>query len=169
MIFTNEPETDFFSIMALIESFSSEAKVTVKEDKLFSLTQRMHIEFPCIGGIEKANVFKKASAFLCEFISEEMITKFNFDCIDKIKKIPNYESIVIGLYIVTTFLKGATVGSLGNVIQNPIELSEHSYIDIVDALRDASLNNSFRLIAVLLEQLVYKTNPKLQRKLFKLN
>jgi hypothetical protein len=54
-------------------------------------------------------------------------------------------------------------------IKNPIELSKHSYIDIIDALNDITLQRSFKLVAVLLEQLVYKSNRKLQYDVKKLS
>jgi hypothetical protein len=117
--------------------------------------------FPCVDGLENANIFKKASVFLCEFIGEQIIENIESDSFcDKITKIPSYESAIVGFHVVTTLLNGAIVG--GRTIENPIELSQHSYIDIIDALSSASINTSFRLIAVFLEQLVYKTNPNLQ-------
>jgi len=163
MILTGDQKTDFFTVMALIDSFAeaSGGKIKAKEDSLFALTKRIHIDFPCVDGLENANIFKKASVFLCEFIGEQIIENIESDSFcDKITKIPSYESAIVGFHVVTTLLNGATVGD--STIENPIELSQHSYIDIINALSSASINTSFRLIAVFLEQLVYKTNPKLQ-------
>lgn len=169
MIFTDNFKKDYFAIMALIDAFSKKAKITVKEDELFALIQRIHLDFPCVNGLENANVFKKASTFLCEFVGGKMIEKIDMELDDKLTKISNHESAIIGLYIVITFFNGATVGDKGQTITNNIQLSEHSYIDIINSLHDISLQGSFKLVAVLLEQLVYKTNPKLQRKVFDLN
>lgn len=163
MILTGGQKTDFFTAMALIDSFAQTTggKIKAREDSLFALTKRIHVDFPCVDGLENANIFKKASVFLCEFIGEQIIENIesNGFC-DKITKIHGYESAIVGFHIVTTLLNGATVGD--STIEKPIVLSQHSYIDIINALSSASLSTSFRLIAVLLEQLVYKTNPNLQ-------
>lgn len=164
MIFTKNAKTDFLAIMTLIDAFSeaNHAKVSVNEDALFALTHRIHIDFPCKNGLENANVFKKASAFLCEFVGEQMINSLDCEKLsDDITKIKKYESALIGFYIVTSFLSGATVNK-NKIIFNSIELSSHSYADIVDSMTSITLLTSFKLVAVLLEQLVYKTNPGLQ-------
>jgi hypothetical protein len=50
-----------------------------------------------------------------------------------------------------------------------IKLSTHSYIDIIQALSSVTPVVSFHLVAVLLEQLIYKENPNLQNNdMFKL-
>jgi hypothetical protein len=66
-------------------------------------------------------------------------------------------------------LNKATVQDGEKSIQNSIELSKHSYIDIIDALSHITLQGSFMLVTVLLEQLVYKTNSNLQYNIHKLS
>lgn len=48
------------------------------------------------------------------------------------------------------------------VIKKRIQLSEHSYIDIIQALCDLTPAAHFKLVTVLLEQLTYKSNPECQ-------
>ncbi len=167
MIFSDNTVTDYFSIMALIDRFALENKadISVNEDKLFLLSKRM--EVPCINGAENANVFKKSSTFLCEFIGEQIVESFKCNMSNKLKKIPNNGSAIIGFYIVTTMLCRATVQNGIKTIDNPIELSGHSYNDIIDALSLVTLSGSFKLVTVLLEQLVYKSNPNLQYNIHK--
>ncbi|CAB5494802.1 hypothetical protein THERMOT_175 [Bathymodiolus thermophilus thioautotrophic gill symbiont] len=88
---------------------------------------------------------------------------------DKLKKITNNGYAIIAFHIVTTMLNGATVQNGKESIKNPIELSNHSYIDIIDALSHITLQGSFMLVTVLLEQLVYKSNRGLQYDIKKLS
>jgi hypothetical protein len=164
MIFSNNETKDYFEIMALIDSFAeaNNASIAVNEDKLFYMIKRIHADFPCINGANNANVFKKSAAFLCEFVGEQVVENFECQMSDKLKKITNNGSAIIAFHIVTTMLNNATVKDGKENIKNPIELSSHSYADIIDALSSLTLLGSFKLVAVLLEQLVYKSNPTLQ-------
>ncbi len=67
------------------------------------------INLPCINGSENANVFKKSSTFLCEFVGEQIVESFKRKISDKLKKIPNNGSAIIGFYIFITMLYRATV------------------------------------------------------------
>ncbi|MBA5249206.1 MAG: hypothetical protein FE834_06715 [Gammaproteobacteria bacterium] len=164
MIFSDNETIDYFEIMALVDSFAkaNSAEIVVNEEKLFYMIKRIHADFPCINGANNANVFKKSAAFLCEFVGEQVVENFECSMSDKLKKIANNGSAIIAFHIVTTMLNTATVQNGQEGIKNPIELSKHSYIDIIDALSHITLQGSFMLVTVLLEQLVYKTNPSLQ-------
>jgi hypothetical protein len=157
--------------LILIDGFveANAAIIVVNEDKLFHMIKRIHAEFPCINGANNANVFKKSAAFLCEFVGEQVVESFECQMSDKLKKITNNGSAIIAFYIVTTMLNKATVQDGEKSIQNSIELSKHSYIDIIDALSHITLQGSFMLVTVLLEQLVYKTNSNLQYNIHKLS
>jgi len=170
MIFSDDKTTDYFAIMALIDAFviANNATISVDDGKLYGLVMRIHADFPCIDGAENANVFKKSAAFLCEFVGEQIITSFQCKMSDELKKIPNNASSIIGFHIVTTMLYEATVQNGSKTITNPIELSPHSYADIINALTGITSQNSFQLVTVLLEQITYKSNPDLQYEIMKL-
>lgn len=165
MVFTKNGHTDFLAVMALIDAFSekSKVKIRVREEDLYALMNR--IQVPCKDGVENANIFKKASTFLCDFVNGGvgMIESIENNNIlpTAITKIRNYESAFIGFFIVCVFLRDATVNK-DNIIEHSIMLSAHSHADIIDALSNITLHNNFKLVAVLLEQLVYKNNPDLQ-------
>ena len=170
MMFSANETIDYTTIMTLIDSFaeSNAAKIVVNDDRLFYMIKRIHADFPCIDGADRASVFKKSSAFLCEFVGDQVVETFECQMSDKLKKITNSGSAIIGFHVITTMLNGATVRNGEKVIGNPIELSTHSYIDIIDALSGITLHGSFKLVTVLLEQLVYKSNPGLQYNTFQL-
>ena len=48
------------------------------------------------------------------------------------------------------------------ILKNKIALSNHSYIDIIEALSKITPVAHFSLVSVLLEQLAYKTNSDCQ-------
>ncbi|ORU89846.1 MAG: hypothetical protein A6F71_02465 [Cycloclasticus sp. symbiont of Poecilosclerida sp. M] len=164
MIFSDNETTDYFEIMALIDSFAeaNSAKISLNNDKLFYAIKRIYADFPCIDGAQNANVFKKSAAFTCEFIGEQIVESFECEMSDKLKKIPNNGNQILAFHIVSTMLCGATVQDGNKIIENSIHLSSHSYVDIIDALTGITAQGSFKLVTVLFEQLVYKTNPDLQ-------
>jgi hypothetical protein len=55
MILTGDQKTDFFTVMALIDSFAeaSGGKIKAKEDSLFALTKRIHIVFSLCRWVRK--------------------------------------------------------------------------------------------------------------------
>jgi hypothetical protein len=160
MVFTGNADVDYIAVVSLIDSFASKngQKINYDKRKIFSIIQYLDKDFPCINGLENANIFKKASRFLCDFVAERPVDGFNVSNV-KLEKINNYRSTMIGFHIVCTFIKSATVGE--GTVENPIELSEHSYIDIIDALSQIT-STHFNIVAVFLEQLVYKSNSTLQ-------
>lgn len=163
MIFSNNQHKDYCEIMALIDSFAenNDAEISVNQDLLFNIIKRIHVDFPCVNGAENASVFKKSSAFLCEFVGQQIVESFECKMSNELKSVPNNGSAIIGFYVVTTMLKGATAKD-GQIIKNSIELSPHSYVDIIESITNITPFHGFRLVSVLLEQLVYKTNPDLQ-------
>ncbi|CAC9607351.1 hypothetical protein [uncultured Gammaproteobacteria bacterium] len=167
MIFTGNNQTDYIAICTLIDSYAKANKIKINydENKVFAIVNQLGVDFPCVDGLENSNVFKKAARFLCDFISERPISSSLGILDEDIKKISNYPNAVIGFHVVIVFLRGATVG--GKTVDSPIQLSKHSYIDIINALSNIS-GIHFFLVTVLLEQLVYKSNGGLQDTLFDL-
>lgn len=74
------------------------------------------------------------------------------------------QNIVLALRIAMESLHGATLQRTDGKtfeLDRRLDLSKHSYVDLVDALTDATPDH-FKFVAVLLEQLAYKTNPRCQ-------
>ena len=123
------------------------------------------------GALKHPSAFKKAAAFVCLFAGERPLsaplpeTLWGADLVG----IPNHQNAVVALLLAFKSLHGATVGWQGRggerstkVLANPIVYSKHSFIDIVDAVAATNLNTGFKLVAVLLEQMAYKTNENCQ-------
>lgn len=122
------------------------------------------------GGVEGASPFKKAAAFLCHFIAAQPIRTplprgsalaAGLEAANGAE--PN-QNAVVALRIAMESLHGAKLmRSDGKEceVSRRLDLSKHSYADIVDALAEATAAD-FKYVAVLLEQLTYKTNPRCQ-------
>ncbi len=166
MIFTNNHKEDYKNILASIDAFQEAMQITnkieINRDKLWHIVHIVYRDFPCVDGIENASTFKKAAYFICFFISEKVIlnTFQQGDFKQEILNINNHQNAILGLFIVSKALHGAYIKS--KKISNPIKLSVHSYIDIIESLSSITPVTSFHLVTVLLEQLIYKQNPDLQ-------
>lgn len=163
MIYNEDSVTDLKAVLAYINEFMTEygvMDVTVKEGTVRAITTLMR-EVPHNDGTEAASVFKKMSNFLCYFVGEQPISSVFDDA-----KLNRYDpNALVGVCFVMDCLVGSSIELTDGTmvrISNKISLSEHSFFDIVDALKGASPQNHFRLISVFLEQLVYKTNPDCQ-------
>lgn len=169
ILFNNDPFIDHLCALTYINELTknfSEKRVLIDDTSLFSVLTEMQMEFPHIDGLDKASAFKKAGRFLTAFIAESPI-KSSFDA-DKIgedlSQLSNHANIMVGLQIAIDSLDGASVCRNGD---NPITLqriavSKHTYIDLIEALHSVTLQSHYKIITVLLEQLVYKTNPNAQ-------
>jgi len=105
--------------------------------------------------------------FLTYFIAQSpILSAFPSSAVgEDLANIRNHQNVIVGLHVVFDNLHGASIGCESGqdlTISNRVELSKHSYVDLVDALKDATPSSHFRLVTVLLEQLVYKSNPDLQ-------
>lgn len=172
LLFNENHELDVANILLYIDQQCAmmfpDKKFSVDANKVMSIVHGMTIDFPCTDGINGASSFKKVAHFLCYFCAERPVeTKFpsgvsNF--FDKLIKIQNHENAFFALNIAIQALQNGTIhrNDAEFKIEKPIEISEHSFIDIVDAISDVTPSTHYKLMTVFLEQLVYKTNPSCQ-------
>lgn len=122
------------------------------------------------GRIDGASPFKKAATFVCHFVEAKPIktplppeSTLGAALATAIGADPE-QNVVVALRVAMESLHGAELRRAdGKVFEltRRLDLSRHSYVDIVDALTDATPDH-YRYVAVLLEQLAYKTNPRCQ-------
>jgi len=141
--------------------------VLVDDQVIFSVLNGMKADFPHVDGIDKSSVFKKLANFLTYFIAEApIVSTFPASVIgEDLANIPNHQNVIVGLHVVFDNLHGASIERAGESqlsIINRVELSKHSYIDLVDALKRVTPFTHYHIVTILLEQLVYKSNPNLQ-------
>jgi len=142
--------------------------VDIDADGLYSAIQQMHIDFPYPGGADGASPFKKVATFVCYFMASRPVNTTIPEEILGNMSLNNpvtFTNAMVVLVIAIECLKGATVTwSNGEQkrLENRIELSKHSFIDIADAITTVTPSASFKLVSVLFEQMAYKNNPDCQ-------
>lgn len=170
ILYSTEVDQDLLSLLKYINNFTKgigEDGVEINVDKCRSLLVMMRQDFPHRDGLEKASVFKKVAYFMCYFISEAPILRpFSSNNIgDEMSGMRNHQNAIIAMQLAIDSLHGALVGEntdTQNELTNRIQLSTHSYRDIIDAIKTPTHNTHFNMLCVLLEQLAYKTNPDCQ-------
>lgn len=170
MLYNSNQEQDELNILEHINSYTEQiglSTTAINTVKLRQLCLRMRDEFPCKFGIDEASIFKKAAVFVACFVEENPIDNeafINSNLKDNIKdKNPN---AIIALDIAFKFMSLAKVTRRDDttlIIQNGIMLSMHSYCDFLDMLsQDIALQTHFMPLALLFEQVVYKTHSNMQ-------
>ncbi len=170
LLFNTDPDDDVRIVLGIIDGFakkSSSSELDVNDSKLLSLIRYLPTDFPHKDGIQNASVFKKISMFVASFCAERPVLG-KLDKIDQMgifNDIPQYENALIALLIGLNALQGAEIrrGDGRTVtLTQPITMSKHSLVDVVDALISATPVASFKLLTIFFEQLCYKTNPDAQ-------
>lgn len=160
---------DTASVLAFINDFTVGLdlhQVKMNTWAIETLIAGMKADFPHIDGLDRASPFKKAANFLCYFVAEKpILDSFPAEKIGAtLSKMTNHQNALVGFMFICKALHHASLDREGEIIvlTNKIEVSKHSFEDIIDALANVTPAQSVKLVAVLLEQLVYKTNPNCQ-------
>ncbi|MCG8007975.1 MAG: hypothetical protein N0C81_10060 [Candidatus Thiodiazotropha lotti] len=170
LLYNEESILDEIALLTYINDFTKglgEIEVTVDPNICRSVLLGMQQDFPHVDGVESASAFKKVANFMTFFIANSPIqSRFSEANIgSKLASIRNHQNVIVSMQLAIDSLHGAVInGRDGQDIKlkNRIQLSNHSYIDIVDALQNATPAMSYKLVTVLLEQLSYKSNPDCQ-------
>lgn len=159
MIFI-DPHTDLLHVLQFINDFSKSIGI-----------KNLSIDTQRISGIingavfdgdytaEKASPFKKLAAFVAYFVATKPILSPLPS--EKFQNIENHQNAIFALEIAIDSLHGSKIHRSDGefTLENRIELSDHSYIDIIDAISYVTPQIGKKLVAVLLEQMCYRKNP----------
>lgn len=169
MIYNDNDLQDLVSVLAYIDTLTTELgidPVEIDVGAIRRVVEGCKQDFPHKDGLKKASAFKLVANFVCFFISERPIrSAFSEESVGSLALIDNHQNTLVAFSMARAALKGSKICKANDVIESvtqPIWLSDHSYRDILEALATATPSTHFRLITVLFEQLVYKTNPELQ-------
>lgn len=175
LIYNSDDIDDVINVLQFINDYTATLglkDVVIDANKIQAIIKGSKIDFPHKDGIEKASTFKKIAHFVCYFVSEKPIAEaFPETAVGaKVVKIENHQNAMVALELAIAALENSTVLKLDPatkqtapfVVKQPISLSQHSYLDIIDALASSTPSTSYKLVTVLLEQIVYKTNPNCQ-------
>lgn len=169
ILYGSKVDEDAVAVLVFINALAK--RLGVPEDRpleldqqaLASVLQGIRADFPHPGGLPEASVFKKVGNFIVHFIAQgPIVSPFPAGTLNpKLRAIPNHQNAFLALELGISALHGATVQRADGTMElvNPISISQHSYVDIVEALSDATVATHWRLVCVLLEQLCYRANP----------
>lgn len=169
MIYNQNTLQDIVQVLRYINDLTFELGVTnvlMDVDAVVRVVEGCKQDFPHKDGIDKASAFKLAANFVCYFIAERPIkAAFSSETVGaRLSKVDNHQNAIVAFSLARTALHGSTIYRDDKIceVSNPIKVSHHSYGDIIEALAVATPSSHFKLVTVLLEQLVYKTNPECQ-------
>lgn len=114
--------------------------------------------------VSDVSIFRKIGTFVAYFVSEKPIYQpFTSGLLpSEILGIENHQNAIIGFAVARYSLHNATIIRNGKeiILTNEIDESDHSYIDIINALAQISAPGRTRLLlSALFEQMAYRTNP----------
>lgn len=169
VLYNDEMDFDLVALLTHINEFTKGLGVigvAINPDICRSVLLGMRQDFPHRDGMEKASAFKQLANFITFFVAEKPILgPFPKEIIGvELAQIANHHNAMVAFQVAVDSLQGATIkrGDDTIMLGKRIELSRHSYIDIIDALSDATPATHFKMVTVLLEQLAYKSNPGCQ-------
>lgn len=169
VLYNSSPNTDIIILLLHINDFTKGLgiqEVTIDPDVCMGVLQGMRQDFPHKEGRDKASAFKQVANFVTFFVAAKpILNPFPESVIgDKLAAISNHQNAMVALQVAIDSLHGAVIKKDSEIrrLDKRIQLSRHSYTDIVDALSDATPVTHFKLVTVLLEQLAYKSNPDCQ-------
>lgn len=168
-LYNEDPIQDVIHALGFIDSFTSSMKiidVSIDPNIVERVVKSCRIDFPHTGGVEQASVFKQVANFVCHFVAERPLADpFPSQIIGaELSAIENHQNAMLAFALGCEALNGSKIQRIDGEfnITNPISISKHSYIDIIDALSMITASTHFKLVTVLFEQLVYKSNPDCQ-------
>jgi hypothetical protein len=169
LLYNNDDLQDIILVLSFIEAFTESIGVNgaVMDTNIIErVVKSCKADFPHDGGVQRASAFKQVANFVCHFVSERPMLEPFFTDPEKnsIAKIENHQNAMVAFALAEQALNKSKIQRKDKecIVANPIEYSQHSYIDIIQALSNISAAVHFQLVSVLFEQLVYKTNPDCQ-------
>lgn len=170
ILYNDDPMQDIINILKYINNYTQESSIglaVLDAAIIEKIVQNIRTNFPHDGGIEKASAFKQIAYFMCHFIEARPILEpFPVEIVRRLARVENHQNAMVAFGIAEEALHQSKIELKGGKtidIKNRINYSQHSYVDIIEALSSITREH-YQLVSVLLEQLAYKTNPECQYK-----
>jgi hypothetical protein len=169
ILFNNEELDDVICVISFINDYTkalNNLNVVIDPKAIERIIRGCRQDFPHDGGVSKASGFKQVANFVCHFVAERPLVESFALPDEELMKIDNHQNAMVAFALAESALNHSrilkTTGE--EVVCIAIDYSRHSYIDIIEALSTVTPMYSFKLVTVLFEQLVYKSNPNCQYK-----
>ncbi len=166
VLYNDTIDIDLAYLLSYINDFTKglgEHRVSIDPQKCRLILLGMRQDFPHVDGMNHASCFKKIANFVAYFVAEKPIQNpFSEENIGSdLEKLSNHQNSIVALQVAIDGLHGAMIHRNQDQelkVENRIQISRHSYVDIIDALQSITPNTHYKLLTILFEQLVYKTN-----------
>lgn len=168
-MYNDDPLQDTINVLKFINEFTKgfgTGPAVLDTVIIEEVIQNIRTDFPHEGGIEKASAFKQIAFFMCHFIeARPIIEPFPVEIVQRLARVDNHQNAIIAFGIAEEALHCSKIERKDGALDIKIRIaySKHSYVDIIEALSSITREH-YQLVSVLLEQLVYKTNPQCQYK-----
>lgn len=172
LLYNNDDLQDVIHVLQFIDSYTlsqGNLEVEIDVNTIDRIVKGCKQDFPHKDGMNVASAFKQVANFVCYFVAERPIVRPFASAIfgNDIVKIENHQNGILAFALAEASLNNSNImrSDGKKTVINPIQYSRHSYVDMVEALSNISPSVHFKLVTVLFEQLVYKTNPECQYKI----
>ena len=168
MLFNENEVVDYNNVIAHLDGYFlgfGNGPASIDETEILGIIRYVRAKetFPANGGLEAASPFKKVARFYCMFIAQRpILSAFGVEQVgEEIAQMENHQNVMVAYDIAVTCLHGATINRQDGdfVLEHKIQLSKHSYTDLIQASRSVTPQSHFHIMAVLFEQLAYRFNP----------
>lgn len=167
MIYNSNAAEDYKNILQYINEYTKgfgAQNVQVDPTRLTQVCLNIRSQFPHVDGIDNASAFKKVANFVAHFIHLKPI-KSSISALggaghSDINAVVAFDIAILCLQHSHIRQKSGAL----TAINRGIYISDHSYHDIIEALSAPNIcpTQHYQILAVLFEQIVYKTNPQCQ-------
>jgi len=169
ILYSGDQHHDIISLFTYMDSFAKNIgldKFDIDVGSCQSILIGMKQDFPHNGGLLKASPFKKVANFVTNFVASQPIkSEFpNSLAINghKLNEIKNHQNAIIAYHIAVDSLENAIIyrGDTSIKLEHRIQVSQHTYFDIIDTLSNVRPVDHFKVVTLLFEQLAYRFNPQ---------
>lgn len=162
----NNVQSNLVSVAVYIDSFAKNLgleELSIDPQKLTTVAAALvRPDFPHVDGLEKASPFKKAANFFVWFVAARpILSELPEALIGKdLKSIPNHQNVIFAYHMAIDCLHGAQLHRKDKIepLSVKIKVSQHFFIDFVEAFSAAAPVTHFQIASLLFEQLAYKYN-----------
>lgn len=169
LLYNNDDLEDVIHVLEFMDSYTYTigiVEVEIDLNTIDRIVKSCKQDFPHIGGIGNASAFKQVANFVCHFVAERPIVRpFSAAIVgNDMSKIDNHQNAMLAFALAEESLNNSDIMRKDGrkTVVTPIQYSRHSYVDIIEAFSNLSPSVHFKLVTVLFEQLVYKSNPGCQ-------
>src|ERR1700737_691517 len=140
LLYNTEGLEDVIHVLSFINSYTTGLGIkgaVLDVDIVQRVVNSCRADFPHNGGVEQASGFKQAANFVCHFVAERpLLDPFPKEIVGDLVKVDNHQNAILAFALASQALNKSDIQRKDGIItiQNPILLSKHSYVDVIEAL-----------------------------------